>query len=77
MACVITTGVPAQQAFREVESKKEQTTFSMFAPSSANQVKLRLYRKGDGGKAVRTVSMSRTGNDRWSAVVKGDQKGMF
>lgn len=77
MVCLFTSTISAQQSFREVEYGKEKTTFSLFAPSGLKQVKLRLYREGSGGKAIRTVNLSRVGTDQWSTVVKGDQKGLF
>ncbi|MBQ7511635.1 MAG: type I pullulanase [Prevotella sp.] len=76
MALTIAHSATAQQ-FQEVNYTPEKTTFSLFAPSSAKQVKVRLYREGLNGKAMKTIAMKRTGEDRWTAEVAGDLKGRF
>ena len=67
------------QAFRfdEVNYTPEATTFTLFAPSNAKRVTLRVYQQGNGGKALKTVKMVRTGQDCWQATVKGDLMGRF
>jgi pullulanase len=65
------------QAFREMEYSPEQTTFSLFAPNDAKRVTLRIYKAGEGGKAIKTVKMARTANEQWTATVKGDLMGKF
>lgn len=41
------------------------------------RVILRIYDQGLGGKPVKTVRMKQAGENRWTAVVKGDLKGKF
>ena len=49
------------QTVNEVDYSPQQTTFSLFAPSSAKKVKLRIYQDGELGKAkaLQTVLMKR------------------
>ena len=63
--------------FDEMTYSPAQTTFKLFAPKNAKKVVVRLYKDGVGGKALKTVKMQCTGDDLWSATVKGDQKGLF
>ena len=70
------TTMMAQQ-FNEMTYTKEKTTFSLFAPDNAKVVKLRIYRDGLGGKPVKTLKMTHSGQERWTAEVKGDLMGMF
>ena len=65
------------QPFQEVIYAPEKTVFSLFAPNDAKKVTLRIYQEGLGGKAVKTVKMQRTGNDQWTATVRGDLMGKF
>ena len=53
--------------------------FTVETNIDAQQVKLRLYKEGIGGKAVKTINMKRSqqGDALWQAAVKGDLKGMF
>ena len=53
--------------------------FMVETNADAQQVKLRIYKDGIGGKAVKTVNMRRSqqGDALWQTVVKGDLKGMF
>ena len=75
---ITTTAVKAQVfQFDEVSYSPEATTFKLFAPNDAKRVTLRIYHKGLEGRAVKTVKMSRTGDDLWSATVKGDLMGKF
>ena len=67
----------AAQTINEVDYSPQQTVFSLFAPSSAKKVKLRIYQDGQQGGALRTVLMKRTGPDCWQATVKGDLMGRF
>ena len=71
----MTTTMTAQQ-FNEVQYTPEKTTFTLFAPQQAKSVKVRLYKEGQGGKALKTIKMVYQ-NDRWRAEVKGDMKGRF
>ena len=55
------------------------SAFSVETNADAQQVKLRIYNVGLGGKPVKTVNMKRTqtGGTLWQATVKGDLKGKF
>ena len=55
------------------------SAFTVQTNEDAQQVKLRIYNDGLGGKAVKTVSMKRDAADRsmWRASIKGDLKGKF
>ena len=64
--------------FNEMEYTPKQTTFRLFAPSKAKGIKVRIYKEGIGGKAIKTVAMKRTGEpDMWSVSVKGDLMGKY
>ena len=67
----------AAQAFQEVSYSPEKTQFALFAPNDAKKVVVRIYESGLGSKAVKTVKMSRTANEQWTATVKGDLMGKF
>ena len=74
---MMTTLTNAQDfRFDEVSYTPQQTVFRLFAPADAKSVKVRVYREGLGGKALKTVKMERQG-DIWTAEVKGDLKGRF
>ena len=66
---------PAQNTFDEMVYSKEKTVFRLNAPSGS--IKVRIYKAGQGGKAVKTVKMKSAGTDRWKATVKGDLAGKF
>ena len=53
--------------------------FTVETNADAQQVKLRLYKEGIGGKPVKTINMKRgqQGDAMWQTAVKGDLKGMF
>ena len=55
------------------------SAFSVETNADAQQVKLRIYKDGLGGKPIKTVNMKRTqtGGTMWQASVKGDLKGKF
>ena len=65
------------QQFDEMNYTPAKTVFTLFAPDRAKTVKVRLYKDGVGGKALKTVKMRRTAQDTWSAEVGGDLKGLF
>jgi pullulanase len=65
------------QTFDEMVYSAKSTVFNLNAPTSAKRVKVKLYADALGGKPVKTLSMKRVGNDRWSKTVKGDWKGKF
>ena len=80
MAALLSALLPLQaaaQTFNEMDYTPQQTRFSLFAPGTAKRVTLRIYDKGSGGRAVRTVRMQHTGDDTWTASVKGDLMGKF
>lgn len=74
IASMMAISANAQGQFNEMEYGKTQTVFHLNASSPP---KLRLYKSGQGGKAVKTVKMRAIGNDRWEATVKGNLAGMF
>ncbi|MBR5169566.1 MAG: type I pullulanase [Muribaculaceae bacterium] len=55
------------------------STFSVVTNEDAQQVKLRIYKDGLGGKPIKIVNMKRekAGSLLWQATVKGDLKGKF
>ena len=55
------------------------TAFSVETNEDAQQVKLRIYKDGLGGKPVKTINMKRAqaGGSLWQTTVKGDLKGKF
>ena len=67
--------------FDEMTYTPEVTTFKLFAPATAKGVKVRIYKDGQGGKPLKTVTMkvSSSGQEGavWSVVVKGDLMGRF
>ena len=63
--------------FDEVRYTKEATTLKLFAPKNAKSVKVRIYQQGEGGKALKTMSMKLGDDGIWTATVKGDQMGRF
>ena len=67
----------AAQTFQEMVYSPEMTVFSLFAPDDAKRVTVRLYRDGLGGKAYKTIKMSRVGDSQWQVTVKGDLMGQF
>ena len=70
-------GKVVAQPFQEMTYTPEKTQFTLFAPNDAKRVTLRLYKEGLGGKPVKTVKMSRTTSEQWSATVRGDLMGKF
>ena len=65
------------QTFQEVSYSPEKTVFTLFAPNDAKNVVVRIYQEGLGGKAQKTVKMTRTANEQWQTTVKGDLMGKF
>ena len=63
--------------FNEMEYTPHQTTFQLFAPASAKSVKVRVYKDGIGGKALKTVKMKCGDDGIWTASVPGDLMGRF
>ena len=81
IATILTMAATTIQAqdfnFDEVTYTPQATTFKLFAPSEARRVQLRLYKDGDSQKAMKTVKLQKTGQDLWTATVKGDLKDWF
>ena len=67
----------AAEPFQEVIYSPEKTVFTLFAPNDAKKVVVRIYGEGQGGKALKTVKMSKVANEQWQAQVKGDLMGKF
>ena len=65
------------QPFQEVNYTPQKTQFALFAPNDAQKVTVRIYQEGLGGKAQKTIKMTRTGDELWTATVKGDLMGKF
>ena len=55
------------------------SAFTVETNDNAQQVKLRIYKDGQGGKPVKTINMKRdkAGSTLWQATVKGNLTGMF
>lgn len=82
----------AQDTFGEMIYSKVKTLFKLNAPTTVNldgmtgattqidkkkQVEIYIYEDGQGGKAIKTIKMKASGENRWEATVKGDLKGKF
>lgn len=82
----------AQDTFGEMIYSKVKTLFKLNAPTTVNldgmtgattqidkkkQVKIHIYEDGQGGKAIKTIKMKASDENRWEATVKGDLKGKF
>lgn len=65
------------QTFDEMVYSPKSTVFNLNAPTSAKRVEVKLYDDALGGKPIKTLSMRRVGNNRWSKSVKGDWRGKF
>lgn len=79
-ACLLPMPTEAKQSgyTDPAQYTPKQTTFFLGAPNDTrHRPLLRLYHKGMGGKPARTIRMKPAGNFGWTAVVKGDLKGMF
>ena len=78
MALLASQALKAQPQL-QVDYAPDKTRFAVFTNADAQQVKLRIYKEGIGGKPVKTVNMSpdKGGHTRWAATVKGDMKGKF
>ena len=62
--------------FDEMTYSPEETTFKLFAPANAKNVKVRIYQEGMGGKAGKSAKMKYQ-NGLWTATVQGDLLGRF
>ena len=54
-----------------------ESTFSVETNEDAQEVMLRIYDDGIGGKPTKTVKMTKAKGTLWNATVKGDLKGKF
>ena len=91
MEAAPSTGGEGKDLFREMVYSAKQTVFNLNAPTAVDavtgatpqsagrspHVTLRIYDRGEGGKAVKTVRMKKSGDNRWTATVGGDLKGKF
>ena len=74
---IVATAARAQDFdFNEMEYTPAQTTFQLFAPAKAKNVKVRIYNQGIGGKAVKTTKMKLV-DGVWTATVRGDLLNKF
>ena len=62
--------------FNEMSYTPEETTFRLFAPSTAKNVKVRIYKEGMGGKVVKSAKM-KYADGLWTVTVRGDLLGRF
>ena len=62
--------------FDEMTYSPEKTVFRLFAPTDAKGVKVRIYKDGLGGKALKTVKM-KLQDSLWIAEIQGDLRGRF
>lgn len=65
-----------QGRWEEMEYSPDHTLFSLWAPT-AQEVRVMMYDKGEGGAAYRMLSMVRQTDGRWTAKAEGDMKGKF
>jgi len=59
-----------------VDWSAKKTTFKVWAPKAA-AVKLRLYKAGDGGEAIKEINLEKKSNGLWKIVVKKDLKNKY
>ena len=64
----------AQKMFNEMQYAADKTVFSLISPTAPT---LRIYKSASATDAVRTITMERSGEDKWQATVDGDLSGMF
>ena len=62
--------------FDEVTYTPQQTVFRLFAPADAKKVVVRIYKEGQGGKALKTIKMVRK-DGIWTATAVGDLMNKF
>ena len=73
---MVTTAQAQNFKFDEVTYTPQQTTFQLFAPADAKKVTVRIYKDGQGGKALKTVKMALK-DGIWTATVAGDLMNRF
>lgn len=83
LTLLVCSGVDAQQqtstmtTFNELTYTPEQSLFKVNAPGTAQGVMLRIYDDATEEEAVKTVDMELTGENVWTATVRGDLNGKF
>lgn len=83
LTLLVCSGVDAQQqsstmtTFNELTYSPEQSLFKVNAPGTAQGVMLRIYDDATEEEAVKTVDMELTGENVWTATVRGDLNGKF
>ena len=64
----------AQKMFNEMQYAADKTVFSLISPTAPT---LRIYKSASATDAARTITMERSGENKWQATVDGDLSGMF
>ena len=73
---MVTTAQAQEFKFDEVSYTPQQTTFRLFAPADAKKVVVRIYKEGEGGKALKTIKMTLK-DGLWTATAAGDLMNKF
>jgi pullulanase len=73
---MVTTMQAQDFKFDEVSYTPQQTTFRLFAPADAKKVVVRIYKDGQGGKALKTIKMTLK-DGLWTATAAGDLMNKF
>ena len=73
---MVTTAQAQDFKFDEVTYTPQQTTFRLFAPTDAKKVVVRIYKDGQGGKALKTIKMTQK-DGLWTATADGDLMNKF
>ena len=73
---MVTTAQAQNFKFDEVTYTPQQTTFRLFAPADAKKVVVRIYKDGQGGKALKTIKMTPK-DGLWTATAVGDLMNKF
>ena len=83
----LVTSLAQDFKFDEVTYTPQQTTFRLFAPADAKKVVVRIYKDGQGGKALKTIKMTQIATSHsdqrsekdglWTATAAGDLMDKF
>ena len=83
----LVTSLAQDFKFDEVTYTPQQTTFRLFAPADAKKVVVRIYKDGQGGKALKTIKMTQIATPHsdqrsekdglWTATAAGDLMDKF
>ena len=83
----LVTSLAQDFKFDEVTYTPQQTTFRLFAPTDAKKVVVRIYKDGQGGKALKTIKMTQIATPHsdqrsekdglWTATAAGDLMDKF